>query len=132
MLAAVFLARHDVPDPARPAQSVYAQLGVKTLINASGPSTRLAGGIMRPEVAAAMAEAASACVDIAALQASASRIIADATGAEAGYVTSGAAAGLMLGAAACVTGHDPAAVDRLPDTTGLKNECVIARSQRNM
>jgi L-seryl-tRNA(Ser) seleniumtransferase len=83
-------------------------------------------------VAEAMAEASNYCVDIAELQAKASETIAEVTGAEAGYVTSGAAAGLMLGAAACVAGLDPAKMNRLPDTTGMKNECVMARSQRNM
>lgn len=111
--------------------SVYGDLGVRTVINAKGPATRLSGGIMRPEVAAAMAEASQACVDIAELQAAASRVIAGATGAEAGYVASGASACLLIGAAACITGLDPGRMARLPDTTGLKNECVMVRSQRN-
>jgi L-seryl-tRNA(Ser) seleniumtransferase len=110
---------------------VYERLGVRAIINAKGPATRLSGGPMRPEVAAAMAEAAQACVDIAELQARAGEIIARATGAEAGYVTAGAAAGLLLGTAACVTGLDPGRMSRLPDTTGLKNEVVMVRSQRN-
>ena len=74
--------------------NVYEALGVPTVINAVGPSTRLSGGIMRPEVAEAMAAASQHCVDIAQLQARASQVIAKYTGAEAGYVTSGAAAGL--------------------------------------
>jgi L-seryl-tRNA(Ser) seleniumtransferase len=111
--------------------SIYERLGVRTIINAQGPATRLSGGIMPDEVASAMAEASRHCVDIAELQAAASRIIAEATGAEAGLVTSGAAAGLLLGTAACVAGLDPAKMNRLPDTHGMKNEVVIARSQRN-
>jgi L-seryl-tRNA(Ser) seleniumtransferase len=113
-------------------ENVYQRIGVRTIINASGPSTRLSGGIMRPEVSAAMAEASQWCVDMAELQAQASKILADATGAEAGYVTAGAAAGLMLAAAACIAKLDPAAMNRLPDTTGMANEIIIARSQRNM
>ena len=66
--------------------SVYEKLGVKIAINAKGPATRLSGGVMRAEVLAAMVDASRHCVDIAELQAAASRIIADATGAEAGYV----------------------------------------------
>ena len=111
--------------------TVYDDLGVKTLINAKGTATRLSGGIMRPEVAAAMVEASQACVDIAELQAAASRIIAAATGAKAGYVASGASACLLIGAAACITGLDPGRMARLPDTTGMKNQCVMVRSQRN-
>jgi D-glucosaminate-6-phosphate ammonia-lyase len=113
-------------------ENVYQRLGVRTIINASGPSTRLSGGIMRPEVSAAMADASQWCVDLAELQARASEILADATGAEAGYVTAGAAAGLMLATAACIAKLDPAKMNRLPDTTGMPNEVIIARSQRNM
>ncbi|WP_395688272.1 aminotransferase class V-fold PLP-dependent enzyme [Aestuariivirga sp.] len=111
--------------------SVYSDLGVKTVINAKGPATRLSGGIMRPEVSAAMAEASQSCVDIAELQAAASSVISDLTGAEAGYVASGASACLLIGAAATMTGLDPGKMARLPDSTGMKNECVMVRSQRN-
>ena len=96
--------------------SVYERLGIRTIINASGPSTRLSGSILPVEVAQAMADASQHCVDIAELQAWAGRAIADITGAESGYVTSGAAAGIMLGVAACVTGLDPGRMNRLPDT----------------
>ncbi|MCA0434616.1 MAG: DegT/DnrJ/EryC1/StrS family aminotransferase [Proteobacteria bacterium] len=112
--------------------SLYAALGVKTIINAKGPATRLSGGLMRPEVAEAMVEASRACVDIAELQAAASREIAKATGAEAGYVASGASACLLLATAACMAGLDPGRMARLPDSRGLKNEVIMVRSQRNL
>jgi D-glucosaminate-6-phosphate ammonia-lyase len=66
------------------------------------------------------------------LQARASEIIAACTGAEAGYVTSGAAAALLLGTAACVTGLDPGRMNRLPDTRRMRNRVVMVRSQRNL
>jgi L-seryl-tRNA(Ser) seleniumtransferase len=113
------------------AGNVYQRLGGATIINAKGPSTRLSGGIMRAEVAQAMVEASQHCVDMAVLQARASELIAAATGAEAVLVTSGAAAGLLLGAAACVTGLDPGRMNRLPDTRGMPGEIVMVRSQRN-
>jgi L-seryl-tRNA(Ser) seleniumtransferase len=111
--------------------SIYDRLGIPTIINAKGPSTRLSGAILPDEVAEAMREASQQCVDMAELQARASTMIAEATGAEAGYVTAGAAAGLLLGTAACVTGLDPGKMNRLPDVSGLKDEVVIVRSQRN-
>ncbi len=111
--------------------SVYERLGIRPIVNAKGPATRLSGGLMRPEVAAAMAEATSFCVDVLELQARASAIIAQHTGAEAGLVTNGAAAGLLIGTAACITGLDPAAMARLPDLEGLDDEVVMVRSQRN-
>jgi D-glucosaminate-6-phosphate ammonia-lyase len=64
--------------------SIYQRLGVPTIINAKGPSTRLSGNLLREEVARSMTEASQHCVDMAVLQARASEIIAAATGAEAG------------------------------------------------
>jgi D-glucosaminate-6-phosphate ammonia-lyase len=109
----------------------YVRLKIPQIVNAKGPSTRLSGAPMRPEVAMAMARAAQACVDIVELHARAAEIIAGHTGAESGLVTSGGSAALLLGTAACVAGLDPAAMARLPDTSGLANEVVVVRSQRN-
>lgn len=86
---------------------------------------------MRAEVASAMVEASRHCVDIAELQAAASRIIAETTGAEAGYVASGASACLLLATAACMTGLEPGRMARLPDAKGMKDEIIMVRSQRN-
>ena len=107
--------------------TIYDTLGVRTVINVAGPVTRLSGAPLHPEVAAAMAEAAQHCVRIEDVQEAAGRELAQATGAEAGYVTAGAASGLALGAAACIAGLDVAAMDRLPDTTGLRNEIIVQR-----
>ena len=85
---------------------------------------------MPPEVLEAMAEAARASVDIAELQAKASAVIAEITGAEAGLVTSGAAAALTLGTAACLAGLDVARMERLPDTDGIPNEVIMCRTHR--
>jgi L-seryl-tRNA(Ser) seleniumtransferase len=52
-------------------------------------------------------------------------VIADLLGAEAAYVTPGAAAALVLGTAACMAGADPEKIARLPDTTGLPNTVLI-------
>lgn len=110
---------------------IYDELGLRTIINASGTLTRLGGSRMAPEVLAAMNEAAASFVHIDELQARAGEIIAEVTGAEDGYVVTGAAAGLSLGVAACVAGLDVGAMDRLPDTTGLKDEVVVQRGHRN-
>lgn len=112
--------------------SVYRKFGVRTIINAKGTATRLSGGIMRKEVADAMVEASQACVDMAELQAAAAREIAKATGAESGYIASGASACLLLGTAACIAGLDPGRMARLPDTRGMRNEVIMVRSQRNL
>ena len=112
--------------------SVYTRFGVRTVINACGTVTRLSGGRMHPEVAAAMVAASGECVDMVELQAAASRVITRITGAQAGIVTSGASAGILLGAAACLAGLDPARMNRLPEVADGRNEFIVVRSQRNM
>jgi D-glucosaminate-6-phosphate ammonia-lyase len=111
--------------------TIYDQLGVRTVINASGTGTRWGGTLMPPEVVEAMAQAGKAFVRMEDLQEAAGAVIAEITGAEAGYVSSGAAAGLTLATAACVAGMDPDKMDRLPDTTGMKNEVLVQRGHRN-
>jgi D-glucosaminate-6-phosphate ammonia-lyase len=112
--------------------SIYQRFGVPTVINACGTVTRLSGGRMHPDVAAAMVAASSECVDMIALQAGACRVIKGITGAQAGIVTSGASAGILLGAAACLAGLDPARMNRLPDAQDGRNAFIVVRSQRNM
>lgn len=114
------------------AQDIDAALGVHRIINAYGTNTRLGGGLLAREVTDAMAAAARGCVEMPDIQAAASRAIVEATGAEAGIVTAGAAAALMLGAASCMARLDPAAMNRLPDSDGLPHEFIVCRSQRNM
>ena len=103
----------------------YKRLGVTRVINAASWLTKLGGSIMQPAVVDAMNDASHWFVDMHDLNRKAGDVIAKFTGAEAGLVTAGSAAGMLLEAAACMTGTDPAKVDRLPDATGLKNEIVI-------
>ncbi len=111
--------------------TILDELGVRPVLNAAGFLTRLGGSLMADEVLSAMREAAQNYVPMDALQAAASRIIADVTGAEAGIVTCGAAAGLLLGTAACMTGVDPQKMNQLPDTTGMRSLVVIQKAQRD-
>lgn len=110
---------------------LHARLGVQRRINAAGTLTRLGGSLMEPEVLAAMNEAAAASVDMAEMQSAASRVIATCTGAQAGIVTSGAAAGLTLATAACLAGWDIRRMAALPDSSGMPNRILMARTQRN-
>jgi L-seryl-tRNA(Ser) seleniumtransferase len=100
------------------------------MINAAGPLTRLGGGPLSAEVQAAMCDAARTTLPIEELQAAAGAYIAEVTGAAAGYVTSGSAAGVTLAAAACLAGLDPARMDSLPDTDGMPNEIVVQRAHQ--
>jgi D-glucosaminate-6-phosphate ammonia-lyase len=109
---------------------IYRQLGVRTIINARGATTAVGGTLMPPEVTAAMAEASKAFVVLDELNAAVGEKIAAITGAEAGYVTCGSAAGMLLAAAACITGTEMARIRRLPDTTGMPNEIIVHRAHR--
>ena len=111
--------------------NVYQQLGVEPIINVSGSVTRLGGAPMPPDVLAAFAAAAADCVPLDRLHGAACRAIVDATGAEAGLVTAGAAAGLMLGTAAILARDDLGRMERLPHADGFPHEFVIAREHRN-
>src|SRR6266567_2360148 len=110
---------------------IYERLGVRRLINARGTHTRLGGTLIRPEVLDAMREAAGAYVVLDELQDKASEVIARATGAEAGIVTGGAEAGLLIGTAAILAGTDPAKIAQLPVTDGIANEAIMHRAHRN-
>jgi L-seryl-tRNA(Ser) seleniumtransferase len=87
---------------------------------------------MEPAVAQAMADAAGVFIDLPELQIAVGRRLAELTGNESAYVSNGAAAGLTLAVAACITGDDPALMARLPnDLSGMKNEVIVHRTQRN-
>lgn len=111
--------------------SIYDQFGIKKVINGRSYSTKVGGCLMAPEVLQAMQEAAKCFVRIEDLQEAASRVIAEATGAEAGMVTSGASAALTLAAAACLAGLNASKMNALPDAPGQKNQIVIQRLHRN-
>ncbi len=109
---------------------IYDELGVRKIINGSATLTRLGGSLMPPEVIAAMAEAAQHFVDIDELQEKVGRRIAEWTHNEAAYISSGAAAGLVLSTAACIAGTDPEKRARLPYTDGMRNEILIHKRGR--
>lgn len=110
--------------------SIYDELGVPRVVNASGTKTRIGGSLIRPEAADAMREAATGFARISDLQARASELVRESTNAEAGYVASGAAAAMLLGAAACIARDDMSVMHRLPDTEGVADEIVMPRTHR--
>src|SRR5262245_48046121 len=113
------------------AMTTYRDLGVRRVINAAATLTRLGGSRMPPPVIEAMAAAAGAFVDLDVLQQRVGERIAELTHNSACYVSSGAAAGVMLATAACITGDDPAAIARFPSLESGKNEVIVHRCQRN-
>jgi L-seryl-tRNA(Ser) seleniumtransferase len=106
-------------------RDLYEDYHLRRVINASGTLTAYGQSVVLPEAVEAMVEAMPNFFEMNVLHARASAVIARVLGAEAGFVTSCAAAGLTLGVAACMTGTDPAKIAQLPDTTGMKDEVII-------
>jgi seryl-tRNA(Sec) selenium transferase len=104
----------------------YRDLGIEPFINASGTITTLGGSLMPREALDALAAAAGAFVDLNELHLKAGQWLARRIGVPAAFVSAGAASGMQLAAAACLTGPDDARVRALPHTDGWKREVVIS------
>ena len=111
---------------------MYESIGVRPVINCRGTLTIIGGSQTLPEVKRAMDEASRHYVHIDELMEAVGRKLAEITGAEWGIVTSGCAAALAHVTAACIAGANPERIQRLPDTSGLKNEVVAPRYSRNV
>ncbi|HWQ13739.1 MAG TPA: aminotransferase class V-fold PLP-dependent enzyme [Roseiflexaceae bacterium] len=111
--------------------TTYEDLGVRPVINAAATLTRLGGARMPAPVLQAMVDAAGAFVDLDALQERVGARIATLTHNPACYVSSGAAAGLVLAVAACIAGDDPEVVASFPYPEGRRREVVVHCCQRN-
>src|ERR671917_660317 len=105
----------------------FQRYGLRRLINASGTETTKGASPVCPEVVAAVTALVPHSVEMLELQSVACATIARVFGTEAGVVVNCSAAGISIATAAAMTGLDLAAVERLPDTTGLKNEVVLQR-----
>jgi L-seryl-tRNA(Ser) seleniumtransferase len=110
-------------------QTVYDRLGARAVVNCRGVYSELGGAIVEPEIWAAMTEANSIAASMSELLEATGRRLAPLVGAEAARVTPGAAAGIALGVAACITRGDGEAGERLPETTGLPAQVLLQRIQ---
>jgi L-seryl-tRNA(Ser) seleniumtransferase len=109
---------------------VYDELGLRPVIHAAGTITSFGGSEPRPEVMEAMALASRSFIGLQELNERVGSYIAQVSGAEAGMVVSGAAGGVVLSMAACMTGTNPAKVRQLPNTEGMKDELIIQKIHR--
>jgi D-glucosaminate-6-phosphate ammonia-lyase len=110
--------------------SIWEEIGVKPVINARGHNTVLGGATPTARVKAAMEAAERYYVDMSQLLERSGQICAGLLGAEAAYVTPGAAAAMALGCAAIIAGEDMAKVSQLPDITGLPSKILIQAGHR--
>jgi L-seryl-tRNA(Ser) seleniumtransferase len=108
-----------------PSESIYSELGVRTVINGRGVATFYSGTLMPPEVHRAMERASEHFVEIVELQKAVGARLARFAGAESAMVCSGSAACISQATAGCIAGTDPDRIGRLPDTSGMKNEVII-------
>ena len=106
-------------------QDLYEEYHLRRVVNASGTLTAYGQSAILPAAAAAVQQALPLFFEMDVLHARASQVIARVTGAEAGFVTSCAAAGLTLAVAACMAGTDPAKIAQLPDASGMKDEVLL-------
>jgi len=92
--------------------------------------TKLGGTRLAPEVCEAMADAATSFVPMPEFHRKAGEYVAKLLGVEACCITCGAAAGLAISAAACMTRGDRPKVLRLPDTSGMPDEIFMLKAHR--
>jgi L-seryl-tRNA(Ser) seleniumtransferase/D-glucosaminate-6-phosphate ammonia-lyase len=104
---------------------VYRRFGIDNVINAAGKMTALGGTAQSDVVAQAQADAARSHVDLDALRRRAGEWVARHTGADAASITSGAAAGIAIAVAACISGTRLDRVLRIPDTAGLDRRVLL-------
>jgi uncharacterized pyridoxal phosphate-dependent enzyme len=114
----------------RGSRDFFKELGVQPFINAAGTFTTLTASLMWPEVVEAINYASKQFVPLNDLHDAAGKRIAELIGCESVMITSGAAAALTVGTAACITGKNPEFIKRIPDLTGMKSEVIIQKSHR--
>lgn len=107
--------------------SVYTEIGLPRVINASGRMTKLGVSTISDRVAAAAVAGGQSYVVIDDLMKRAGELIAQHTGAEDACPTSCASAAIALSVAALVTHGRWSDVVRLPDAHGLPNEIIIQK-----
>jgi uncharacterized pyridoxal phosphate-dependent enzyme len=118
------------PVSAAPKRDFFKELGVTPVINAGATMTYLSGSLMMPEVLEAINSTAHDFANMYDLQDKAGAKIAEMLKCEAAMVTSGAAAALVLGTAACLTGTDSKKIEQLPSLPGPQREVIIQKSHR--
>ena len=110
----------------------YDELGLEPIVNASATLTALGGSRMPRPVVEEMVAAGRSFVDLREMQLRVGRRIAELTGNEAAYATSGAAACIVVAVASCIAGTDPAKIAAFPTLDGItRREVIVHRSQRN-
>lgn len=107
--------------------SIYQDMGLRRVVNASGRVTVLGVSTFSDRVAKAACEGGQSYVVVEDLMKRAGELISEHTGAEASCPTSCASAAIALTVAALVTKGRYTDMMRLPDSSGLANEIVLQK-----
>lgn len=109
------------------------RLGVKSYINAQNWSTSIGGTYLEPEVLEAMNEVSQTFVSMRELLDKAGERVAELCQVDAAYITAGAAAGIVLCAAACIAGTESVKWKKLPFSEDPpingRNQIIIQMTQ---
>ena len=106
-------------------------IGIRPVINANFTLTKLGGSLMPTEVRQAMLSAAQSFVDMHDLQERVGELLAEITRNEAAFVSCGAASGLLLATAACISKVSGVTYESFPNPTGTENEVIVQQMHRN-
>jgi L-seryl-tRNA(Ser) seleniumtransferase len=113
---------------------IYAELGVKPLVNINGTVTVIGGSVMKPEVMELIRMGNEHFVLIDELEIAAGKFIAKLCKSPVGYtglVTGGAAAAMVVGYAAMMTEDLEPRMRDIPDVSAFpRNEVIIQKSHR--
>lgn len=130
LAGSVVPASSALASPASPKRDLFAELGLRTFINAAGNYTVLTGSLMTAEVMEAVNLASKKYVMLDEVQDKAGAKIAELCHAEAATVTAGCWSALVLGMAGVLTGMDTKKVAQLPilEGTGMKSQVILQKS----
>jgi hypothetical protein len=108
---------------AGPKRDVFAELGLRTFINAAGTYTAMTASLMPEEVIEAINSSAKKFAMLNEVQDKAGAKIAEMCHAEAAMVSAGCWSAMVLGTAGVLTGTDPKKIAQLPflQNTSMKS-----------
>jgi len=111
-------------------RDLFAELGVRRVINADVTMTFLSGSLMLPEVLEAINSTSHDFANMFELQDKVGGKIAEMLKVEGAMVTSGAACAILLSTAACITGTDKDKIKNIPNLPGPRPEVIMQKSHR--
>lgn len=110
-------------------RNLFAELGVRTFINAAGTYTFMTGSLMQDEVVEAIRSTSKEFCLLDDLQDKVGEKIAAMVKSESAVVTAGCFSAMTLGLAGVLTGNDAKKAEQLPHLagTGMKSEVIIQK-----